>query len=318
MVAEPKRQSDRSLLHPPVRRMLDSVEQTVWNSPYFKKFGRVGYTIETFRSLERAAFLWGKGRTATDFSKIGLSSRAKYANPSVAKVSWLTKPQYTMHYQRVAFDLVLAKKLGRKFTDLIWSRFYQGENLYARVGAIATDVGFRSFESSYQADSFHFELPIVMQPEDVGSCFAFSLINAKQKIEKSWRVKKKDECWKVANKLYLDHKAIGGSHPRDVFPLAVEKGIITGFERVSIEDRKDHSFWKKNARKGVVIFQRQRATSKSRLENIQEGKGIEGHAYVYDSYDHNTKGLWCRNSHSDVAMFLLTDLSVIGAAYIIR
>lgn len=51
--------------------------------------------IEGVRSDERALINWGKGRTAADLMAKGFL--AKYAQPNLAKVTWLKNPLATQH-----------------------------------------------------------------------------------------------------------------------------------------------------------------------------------------------------------------------------
>ena len=320
-MTEPKRQNNPRLLHKPVRLLMDKLGAAIYADPAFDKLS--GHPLETFRSLKRSCFLWGKGRTVEDFQRIKLGSYARFANPSAAMVSWLEHPNQSMHYRACAFDLVLQEKNKnwiRKLLTPIWSRFYKGENIYAKAGFLANQIGLRSFEHTYQQDSFHFELPIISQPKDQDSCYVFALFNALQKIRPDYRKMKKEELRlsaidfykKFKKEIYLENGIQKRLQKKDVFMYAEWSGLIYGYEEKELT--KD-SFKKTSNSKAWVIFQGFGGGRKRWTTTVKQGKGIYKHAYVADSFDGDS--LWCRNSYKECPMFLLNDLSVISKSFLI-
>lgn len=60
--------------------------------------------LEGVRSKEQMMINWGKGRTIEQCAKWGIP--AKYAKPSLAKVTWLNNPFASNHASGKAVDLV--------------------------------------------------------------------------------------------------------------------------------------------------------------------------------------------------------------------
>lgn len=294
--------------------------------------------IETYRSFEDSCKAWGKGRNAEDFENIGISSYSKYARPNDSMVSWLSHPNQSMHYKKLAFDAVVTPDLWQEVTRFLWDARGEYKTLYSQLSDIAIEEGLRSFHASYNQDSFHFELPIVFQPDNIGACQSFAVINAIQKISSSWRRLPKYVCeegammihWKLKKRHLLQSL-------ENSLKVAKELGYIKGYEEISFTELKNTHYdgiyyrlgkysgapniditeiVKLTGNEGIVISQKKDySIPKDRKESVELGKGIQQHAYSLDFVD--GKGYHMRNSHSDIPTFTVTDPSVFHQIFLI-
>lgn len=62
--------------------------------------------VQGVRSKEEAYVNWGKGRTAAELTRAGVPTR--YAQPTLAKVTWLRDPLGSKHIKGKAVDLLPA------------------------------------------------------------------------------------------------------------------------------------------------------------------------------------------------------------------
>ena len=298
---------DIAELHPTVRKM------ALQTGIKFRNPNYRGKLIEGYRDFETCCMVWGKGRTPQHFKDIKLGSYSHYARPLEGKVSWLSHPNRSAHYKRIAIDMVVTPNLTQRVKDIWWDSAVAYHDAYSHLADIAIDLGFRSFKASYNVDAYHFELPLVMQPDTIGACQSFAVINALQKISAKWRRKTKEECFDAAMKIYKEIKRQKKKQHLSVsLEIAYKFGYIQGYLEFDKEDLDLESFKKQ----GIVIAQRYNLKLKRNKEKyLAEGMGIAAHAYCFDSYRDGV--YYMRNSHYNHPTFEMTDLSQIEKIYII-
>lgn len=122
---------------------------------------------EGMRSPEQAFINFGKGRTQQECLRVGCPAR--YAQPKLAKVTWVREPLATKHLQGRAADiypLLANSKLDTGTTPLRMAHF---DALYHAVMRFAADLKVRvryggdwdsdgTLREKGETDSPHFEL----------------------------------------------------------------------------------------------------------------------------------------------------------------
>jgi len=229
------------------------------------------------------------------------------------------------HLIRTAFDLVLAKKIHGVVINYIWTKFFNGKDVYSELCRLGEENGLRSLGRLYGRDYFHFELPQIFQGKSI-LCYAFSIINLLQKHDIRYRRMKPDECMYMAKKIEqergktrVDKNGAEYELPKSVLgslEAAKELGYIEGFEKVKIKDWHGVDY-------PVLISQRnryiggntaQRAAKKEKY--LEVGEGIYGHVAVFDFFEN--KQLYVVSSSRSCPVYRISKLDAISATYKIK
>ncbi|MBT4088516.1 MAG: hypothetical protein HOE30_08500 [Deltaproteobacteria bacterium] len=243
----------------------------------FQKANLLGDVFETGRSQERQNELVRQGN------------------------SWIGR---SPHQNGTAFDLVLCYKLFKPLR--ITKFFWDNSKFYERLQEKAHELGLFSYGLVYKKDAFHFELPIIWQPES--DCYAYAVINALRWKDTEWRRLGKSVAAVRAERLqqYTKKKNLGGT-------LQVAKDLlwICDFEEVEPEDIENTGCYVVQTRN---VFLGDDKVAKQK-ERVRVGQGIAGHATAVAEKD--KKGIWTLNSHEKTypAQYCISDFSQISKAY---
>lgn len=115
--------------------------------------------IEGVRSKEQAYINWGKGRTVAQLQAKGVPT--KYAQPNLAKVTWLNNPLGSKHMDGSAVDLVPV--------PIDWNDLKRFDQMASAMLRAASELGIKikwgadwngngKYREKGETDSPHFEL----------------------------------------------------------------------------------------------------------------------------------------------------------------
>jgi len=217
--------------------------------------------------------------------------------------SWI---KYSPHQNGSAFDLVLCYK---GFKPLRITKFFWNNSpFYDLIAEMATDIGLYSYGLVYKKDAFHFELPLIVQPES--DCYAYAVINALRMRKRRWREMTKEDAAACAEAL----QAAAKSHTlKATLTAARDKGWITGFSKLdnTLDVDNDGCFVCQTRRR--PLGKNPWGKNGSITKSMEAGKGIPGHGTAIAGW-HNG-GLRIMNSHRNLAEYLITDFSDIMKIY---
>lgn len=309
----PDRISDRAHMSPVLKRLSDDLERDWW-----KEFDRIGVKSEIFetsRTLDMCCYTWGFGRTEKDFRDIGLTSKKHFAKPSEEQRSYTNKPQDTRHYKDLtgycaAFDLVLKKNIKGYWKHLWGGQEWEME-LIRTVAKIGQRNGLRNLGEVYNWDHFHFELPMVRQPEV--DCFGYVIMSSLAMHDEYYRGRPEASLAKLAEQIQGTRKV---GNVRDSLEKAKKMGLIRSWEKV---DHRDFEELKKENRP-LIVSQKFRVGINNwndLLPYILKGQGEPRHtiAVCPKRWKGRNEGLWCMNTQKEVYTYCISDPELIQAVY---
>ena len=258
--------------------------------------GRYCNANEEFRLARRKIDAFETGR-----------SKERHAELIRQKKTWV---DVSMHQNGSAVDFVICKKFLTKVVKYYWDK----DHLYDVLMEAADRFGLCSYGLTYGVDIYHFELPIIWQPES--DCFAYAVINALRWKSRKWRLMEKKDAAREAEVLQAESKT---RTLEGILDIAKKFGWIKDFEEVEPENIEGTGCY--------VVQTRNRYLGKNRTQKIKrmikKGEGIPGHATAVAEKDHRTGGILTLNSHGPnrsgnftyPAQYLITNLSKISKAY---
>lgn len=274
----------QSALTPTTRKMAMQLIRAINKDPEFRKAKLYGHIFETRRTQSRQNKLFQEGK------------------------SWVRK---SPHQNGSAFDLVLCYK---KFKPLrITKIFWDNSIFYSRIAEMANEIGLYSYGLVYKKDAFHFELPLIWQPES--DCFAYAIINALRTHDAGWRIMKKENARQCAERLqeiaYKIHSQETTTNHSLFATLSAAKslGWILDFSEINPSEVT-------NTMCCVCQTRRKNLGGEGWVkiyEMINEGKGIPSHATAIKKQTRD--GLVIFNSHSNIAEYVISDYSSILKTY---
>jgi len=241
-----------------------------------RKAGLMAHIFETKRTQERQNELFKQGK------------------------SWVKR---STHQNGSAFDLVLVYKA---FKPLRITRFFwDSSSHYKIIQKLAHNLGLYSYGLVYNQDAFHFELPLIWQPES--DCFAYAVVNALRWNDAAWRMYGKAEAKDFAEVLQRD--TTKKYNLKGVLEAAEAKGWIKGFKQIDISDATNDMCCVCQTKHTYLGDDKWDKIN----EMVRQGRGIPSHSTAIGKI--TKKGVVILNSHYNLAEYVIEDTSYIYRTY---